>query len=116
MAAFFFGALSVFDREIDRWAIPASRFEPTPMPSYDQILKPVFESMQPNAQAREAMRGEVNGPLPERFDTPQRWGSEEHTSELQSPCNLVCRLLLENKKTDQCNRPRPSCPPHPQSC
>src|SRR5256885_10507784 len=27
--------------------------------------------------------------------------SEEHTSELQSPCNLVCRLLLEKK-----NRPR----------
>src|SRR5256885_8114324 len=26
--------------------------------------------------------------------------SEEHTSELQSPCNLVCRLLLEKKKTD----------------
>src|SRR5256885_7604423 len=25
-------------------------------------------------------------------------GSEEHTSELQSPCNLVCRLLLEKKK------------------
>src|SRR5256885_7879701 len=29
-------------------------------------------------------------PLPPR--------SEEHTSELQSPCNLVCRLLLEKKK------------------
>src|SRR5688500_19473541 len=28
-----------------------------------------------------------------RFDR-----SEEHTSELQSPCNLVCRLLLEKKK------------------
>src|ERR1039457_7339029 len=29
--------------------------------------------------------------------------SEEHTSELQSPCNLVCRLLLEkkNNKTDE---------------
>src|SRR2546426_8191641 len=27
--------------------------------------------------------------------------SEEHTSELQSPCNLVCRLLLEKKKRDQ---------------
>src|SRR5256885_7272870 len=27
--------------------------------------------------------------------------SEEHTSELQSPCNLVCRLLLEKKKTLQ---------------
>src|SRR5256885_9535940 len=29
--------------------------------------------------------------------------SEEHTSELQSPCNLVCRLLLEKKKTQQHN-------------
>src|SRR5256885_10176885 len=28
----------------------------------------------------------------------QRLRSEEHTSELQSPCNLVCRLLLEKKK------------------
>src|SRR5256885_9505600 len=27
--------------------------------------------------------------------------SEEHTSELQSPCNLVCRLLLEKKNNDQ---------------
>src|SRR5256885_11046317 len=27
--------------------------------------------------------------------------SEEHTSELQSPCNLVCRLLLEKKKTTE---------------
>src|SRR3989454_9298997 len=27
--------------------------------------------------------------------------SEEHTSELQSPCNLVCRLLLEKKKKKQ---------------
>src|ERR1039457_7345354 len=30
------------------------------------------------------------------FHVPIR--SEEHTSELQSPCNLVCRLLLEKKK------------------
>src|SRR5256885_8519477 len=27
--------------------------------------------------------------------------SEEHTSELQSPCNLVCRLLLEKKKMNK---------------
>src|SRR5256885_5194918 len=27
--------------------------------------------------------------------------SEEHTSELQSPCNLVCRLLLEKKKKER---------------
>src|ERR1022692_4277438 len=33
------------------------------------------------------------------FAKPPRWArSEEHTSELQSPCNLVCRLLLEKKK------------------
>src|SRR5688500_19250344 len=31
----------------------------------------------------------------------QRVRSEEHTSELQSPCNLVCRLLLEKKKTKE---------------
>src|SRR5256885_215110 len=29
--------------------------------------------------------------------------SEEHTSELQSPCNLVCRLLLEKKKKNNSN-------------
>src|SRR5688500_19667547 len=29
---------------------------------------------------------------------PRESRSEEHTSELQSPCNLVCRLLLEKKK------------------
>src|SRR2546426_6362660 len=29
--------------------------------------------------------------------------SEEHTSELQSPCNLVCRLLLEKKKNEHQN-------------
>src|SRR5688500_19263921 len=37
----------------------------------------------------------------ESFDSanvPSEMRSEEHTSELQSPCNLVCRLLLEKKK------------------
>src|SRR5256885_11584844 len=36
--------------------------------------------------------------------------SEEHTSELQSPCNLVCRLLLEKKNNDTLSNvigPRP---------
>src|SRR2546426_2147655 len=43
-------------------------------------------------------------PIPERAapavksKSPLNWRSEEHTSELQSPCNLVCRLLLEKKK------------------
>src|SRR2546426_8076757 len=41
---------------------------------------------------RPAPRGKPHGAL-------LRKRSEEHTSELQSPCNLVCRLLLEKKKT-----------------
>src|SRR2546426_6611933 len=34
----------------------------------------------------------------ELFEYTLHKRSEEHTSELQSPCNLVCRLLLEKKK------------------
>src|SRR2546426_6884054 len=49
--------------------------------------------------------GAPDGRLPvrpsahEQSRARDRGGSEEHTSELQSPCNLVCRLLLEKKKT-----------------
>src|SRR5256885_7328160 len=46
----------------------------------------------------------IDGELPQRFEhliagvrLTQPMRSEEHTSELQSPCNLVCRLLLEKK-------------------
>src|SRR5256885_10465583 len=42
------------------------------------------------------MEGLCSEGLPNR--PPMR--SEEHTSELQSPCNLVCRLLLEKKKIE----------------
>src|SRR2546426_6082477 len=38
---------------------------------------------------------------PSRFKYTVKWRSEEHTSELQSPCNLVCRLLLEKKKKNR---------------
>src|SRR2546426_5766323 len=41
-------------------------------------------------------RGKPGDPGRHRNDRQPR--SEEHTSELQSPCNLVCRLLLEKKK------------------
>src|SRR2546426_9335041 len=37
-------------------------------------------------------------PSPSPPPSPRAGRSEEHTSELQSPCNLVCRLLLEKKK------------------
>src|SRR5205807_10420602 len=47
---------------------------------------------------------ECRCPLRRRADRflrlPGAGRSEEHTSELQSPCNLVCRLLLEKKKNE----------------
>src|SRR5256885_2935397 len=47
-------------------------------------------SSSPLSQARVSSRKGANTPL-------LCTRSEEHTSELQSPCNLVCRLLLEKK-------------------
>src|SRR2546426_5043765 len=57
--------------------------------------------------------GQPRAAVPTRFKTasprllfplrpypPSQWRSEEHTSELQSPCNLVCRLLLEKKNSN----------------
>src|SRR2546430_11724561 len=46
---------------------------------------------------RPRRRGSM-GPATGRFDELPRSRSEEHTSELQSQSNLVCRLLLEKKK------------------
>src|SRR5688572_32073373 len=43
------------------------------------------------------------------------WRSEEHTSELQSQSNLVCRLLLEKKKANPTPHPRPTRHPPPPS-
>src|SRR5256885_9849424 len=41
-----------------------------------------------------------------QMDRGVEFRSEEHTSELQSPCNLVCRLLLEKKKKQMLCRPQ----------
>src|SRR5256885_8450526 len=49
------------------------------------------------ATAQAVLEGEaLHAFMDQAHDLLQR--SEEHTSELQSPCNLVCRLLLEKKK------------------
>src|SRR5690606_42104585 len=45
-----------------------------------------------------AVRGRRRSVRPARNRVPRSWRSEEHTSELQSRENLVCRLLLEKKK------------------
>src|SRR2546426_4260773 len=52
----------------------------------------------PGSQAAADQKREILG---DRHPEPGR--SEEHTSELQSPCNLVCRLLLEKKKKNITN-------------
>src|SRR5256885_5380116 len=56
-------------------------------------------------RARQGARGAAGGRAGPALDDRPRADdgaaavrSEEHTSELQSPCNLVCRLLLEKKK------------------
>src|SRR6476469_10303589 len=56
---------------------------------------------------------EAGDDRPNRGSTARKRGrppgrSEEHTSELQSPMYLVCRLLLENKKKTQQSAPRDS--------
>src|SRR2546426_7012264 len=59
----------------------------------------LFRSLQVTAQATRGAKPVVidrGGTLRALDTAPER--SEEHTSELQSPCNLVCRLLLEKKK------------------
>src|SRR5256885_9884848 len=54
------------------------------------------------ARRRRARRDAAASTFPRwrsrRRRRPSASRSEEHTSELQSPCNLVCRLLLEKKK------------------
>src|SRR2546427_8736007 len=65
----------------------------------------LFRSVLPGGILRRAIRlaaGETHA-----TDSPDvRNRSEEHTSELQSQSNLVCRLLLEKKKTNQQGRVR----------
>src|SRR5256885_8064730 len=68
--------------------------------AFEAFLARIY--VDPDARARfkadpyaEARRG---GLSPEECAAIVKIRSEEHTSELQSPCNLVCRLLLEKKK------------------
>ncbi|WP_341707582.1 PepSY-associated TM helix domain-containing protein [Halopseudomonas sp.] len=70
MVAFFFGALSVFDREIDRWAVPATRFEPQPMPSYDNLLADVYTRLKPDPVDMAATAKRVVGELPDTDAMP----------------------------------------------
>src|SRR5256885_6982515 len=63
----------------------------------------LFRSQYPNKTPRAVFRNLSKGVFEELIQeagpgVAAAHRSEEHTSELQSPCNLVCRLLLEKKK------------------
>src|SRR5688500_19081223 len=57
------------------------------------IVTPLYGGIRQKHSALKREPLEINVQL-----GPRIIRSEEHTSELQSPCNLVCRLLLEKKK------------------
>src|SRR5256885_11000816 len=59
----------------------------------------LFRSLLPRERNRHYLPGPISGSRGWLGRTRPCRRSEEHTSELQSPCNLVCRLLLEKKKT-----------------
>src|SRR5256885_11443499 len=61
----------------------------------------LFRSMRSRGRKRAALAAKpprARGNHPNGDVSLRGARSEEHTSELQSPCNLVCRLLLEKKK------------------
>src|SRR2546426_3039295 len=69
---------------------------------YTTLFRSLAYSVRPEFHARIPSVVHVDGTArPQTVHPEQNPRSEEHTSELQSPCNLVCRLLLEKKKKHQ---------------
>jgi len=97
MVAFFFGALSVFDREIDRWAIPETRFEPQTMPSYDAMLAPIFRTIEPEEEELEAARSRVGGPLPDVLPV-MNWAA--YTTHRDPVLSLFAEFAVTNNPKD----------------
>lgn len=64
MVVFFFGSLSVFDREIDRWSVPETRVQSAPFPSFDQYIRPLIAQVSPDPHSIEHTAAEVVGALP----------------------------------------------------
>lgn len=97
MAVFFFGTLSVFDREIDRWAIPQTRFEPQTMPSFDRMLAPIFRQIAPEEEELEAARGRVGGALPATLPV-KNWGA--YTTHRDPVLSMFAEFAVTNNRDD----------------
>jgi len=97
IVVFFFGSLSVFDREIDRWAIPETRFAPQPMPSFDTMLAPIFGRLGPQADELAAARQRVRGPLPDTL-APMNWGA--YTTHRDPVLALYTEYAVPNNPDD----------------
>ena len=97
MIAFFFGSLSVFDREIDRWAIPESRFAPQAMPSFDTMLKPIFQGIAPDEDELAAARQRVGGPLPATLPL-MNWSA--YTTHRDPVLSMYAEFAVTNNPND----------------
>ncbi|MFG6449395.1 PepSY-associated TM helix domain-containing protein [Roseateles sp. BYS180W] len=84
IVVFFFGTLSVFDREIDRWSLPNTRFEPQPMPSFDKVLLPASRLATPTDEAMAEGQALSKTPLPSRQDlvADEIWAYTTHRDPL----------------------------------
>jgi uncharacterized iron-regulated membrane protein len=96
MVVFFFGSLSVFDREIDRWAIPETRFEPQPMPSFDAVLKPIFEGLAPEEEELDAARDRVGTLAP----TLPLMNWSAYTTHRDPVLSLYAEFAITNNPSD----------------
>src|SRR5258708_29180252 len=77
-----------------RWALEEAGLEyRVNLVSQEERLTPAYRAQQPFSQVPAYHDDDVT-----LFETGAIMRSEEHTSELQSPDHLVCRLLLEKKK------------------
>src|SRR5688500_19610297 len=86
-------ALPISTRIVTRNVVPAiARI----MVRYLRRLR--FHGKRPPAELYSSLTTQFPAHVPPEQTLSRAMRSEEHTSELQSPCNLVCRLLLDKKK------------------
>jgi len=97
MICFFFGAMSVFDREIDRWAIPETRFEPQTLPSFDTLLLPIFERMQPSKESLALASARIGGATPQYTSAT---GFDAYTTHRDPVLSLFTEYHVTNNPND----------------